>query len=407
MLKLTELWVLEMPGFAGLDVVDVGVFHSLQSLAVYDCVALRSVTCSGPLRALTVIRKTGCASLEEMPDLSNFPQLEELYLENCGGLMSLTSSVPLHTLRILQLCACRKLRALPGSEEQFECIGLEALTLEGCEELKEVPCGRLLTRSRVLEISGCKLLKEVPGLSDLVALERFYARGCNNLGNLPDMRMLRKLIVLDRSGMPGLDSLDLGFVPRQLQELDFSRCAALESVTCSGSLCALRRIRLTGCSSLEEMPDLSNFPQLEHLDLEGCVSLMSLTSSAPLHALKILDLKECGKLTALPNHFSSLENLRKLRLKKSGIVLSEVDIRSLKASCKCLTISADYDTKPPANSKSVVCGEIARSTPSTSCRQDMGDSNEELHDMEVQSYKQFLLRRLLNSVVGVKVRSPL
>ena len=189
--------------------------------------------------------------------------------------------------------------------------------------------------------------------------------------------------------------------------MDFSRCAALKSVTCSGSLCALKDIRLNGCSSLEEMTDLSNFPQLRHLGLKGCVSLMSLTSSAPLHALRILDLKECRKLTALPNHLSSSENLGKLLLKKSGIVLSKDNIRSLKASCKCLTISADYDTEPPANSKSVVCGEIARSIPSTSCRQDMGDSNEELHEMEVQSYKQFLLRRLLNSVAGVKVRSPL
>ena len=407
MLKLTELRFVEISGLAGLDVVDVGVFHSLESLSVYDCVALRSVTCSGLSRALTVIRISECASLEEMPDLSTFPQLEELFLENCAGLMSLTSSVPLHTLRFLQLRACRKLRALPGSEEQFECIGLEALTLEGCEELKEVPCVRLLTRLRVLEISGCKLLRAVPGLSHLIALERFLASGCDNLGNLPDMRMLTKLTVLDRSGTPGLDSLDLGFVPRQLQEVDFSRCAALMSVTCSGSLCALSEIKLTGCSSLEEMPDLSNFPQLEHLDLKGCVSLMSLTSSAPLHALEILDLRECGKLTALPNHLSSSENLEELRLKKSGIVLSEDDIRRLKASCMVLRISADYDTKPLANSKSVVGGEIARSIPSTSCRQDMGDSNEELHEMEVQSYKQFLLRRLLNSVAGVKVRSPL
>ena len=39
MLKFMELRVLETPGFAGLDVVDVGVFHSLENLSVCDCVA--------------------------------------------------------------------------------------------------------------------------------------------------------------------------------------------------------------------------------------------------------------------------------------------------------------------------------------------------------------------------------
>ena len=323
-----------------IDCVGFGSLRNLLALKWWSDKAsspcIEEIGCLTKLQVLEIKGFDGA----NLPDLGKLTSLQVVCFAHCDNVVTITGLCSnLSNLRCLCISRCLKLQECPGLGELYD---LKKLDLWGCKQLRKLPCLGLLTKLKCLNISECELVREVPGLSDLITLKDLRATGCYGLGLLPDMHKLSKLEVLRCTDFVEMDSLDLGEFPR-LEEWISGWCRALKSVTCSKCLCGLTVIDLTLCMSLEELPDLCNFPNLEELFLGGCACLMSLTNSSPLFALRILDLEGCRKMSALPDNLSISVDLRVLRLQKSGIVLSEEDIMTLEASCKSLVVFRSSD----------------------------------------------------------------
>jgi hypothetical protein len=99
---------------------DLVNFPGLTYLTLQGCEGISSLSSSGPLTALQLLKVTACG-VKELPDLEMFPALEELSLEGCSGLSTLSSSAPLPSLRVLDARGCSSLSQDDLDQLQASC----------------------------------------------------------------------------------------------------------------------------------------------------------------------------------------------------------------------------------------------------------------------------------------------
>ncbi|KAG0615814.1 hypothetical protein M758_5G068900 [Ceratodon purpureus] len=313
-------------------------FGSLKNLVILKWWADKATSSCieeiGSLTKLQVLEIKGFDG-DTLPNIGKLKALQVVCFAHCDNVVTITGlSSNLFSLKSLCISRCSKLQECPGLDELYD---LEELDMWGCNKLKSLPSLQRLTKLSHLNISECILLKEVLGLIDSTALKVLQANGCYGLGHLPSMQKATQLEVLRCTDLSRIDSLDLDEFP-QLQEGTFGWLTALKMVTCSKYLSKLTIIDLTLCLSLEGIPDLSHFPNLQKLILQGCAHSLTLSSCAPMPTLRVLDLEGCKKLSELPEQLSCSTDLEVLCLQKSGIIMSEEEEMKLKASCEKLVV---------------------------------------------------------------------
>ncbi|KAF3774291.1 Disease resistance protein [Nymphaea thermarum] len=245
------------------------------------------------LASLRVLHLSDCLHLKTTPDFSTMPLLEKLSLDGCENLREVHESIgDLQRLVVLNMSSCSKLIRLPDS----------FCRLSSLEELS-------LMHLRV------KLLPSKIGL--LKNLHRLYLYGCSDLEELPDsIGNMTKLEELDLNGCERLGTLPASVGNMEdLMELDLNGCG-IESLPSSiSSLKKLKELKLWCCRQLSSLPDsVQSMTWLEKLDVRSCSKLTSLPDCIG-RIENLVELNFDGQnMKELPDSIVSLENMKKLRL---------------------------------------------------------------------------------------------
>ncbi|KAJ7975448.1 TMV resistance protein N [Quillaja saponaria] len=154
---------------------------------------------------LIYIDLSHCASLRNVPNLSETPNLEELYLDYCTNLENIHRSVGLLS-KLVKLSAkgCHSLKSFPS---KIYLPSLESLSLRKCSTLVRFPdVLEKMENIRIIDVGECTAVKKLPAsFGKLFGLEKLCLRKCTSLTDLPSsFLMLKNLKELDMGNCPKL-----------------------------------------------------------------------------------------------------------------------------------------------------------------------------------------------------------
>lgn len=143
--------------------------------------------------------------------------------------------------------------------------GLEAFTVERCDELKDMSALSGLTGLKRLSID-LPYQCPIPDLSGLTAMEELYLSGFDNTGFLRNMTALKTLTLdgckvdapSDFEGLVNLTTLNCTSFAATARDYGFiTRLPALE------------QLNLRGTATYQDISGIFNLPTLKHLDISG------------------------------------------------------------------------------------------------------------------------------------------
>ncbi|XP_031371698.1 uncharacterized protein LOC116187207 [Punica granatum] len=246
----------------------------------------------GMAKNLKVLNLTGCKSITKTPIFSECMILERLILENCENLVEIDSSIgKLKQLVHLNLNGCNSLKALP--DELSSANALTEIVMKGNGQsfnLQESITG--LTSLLVLEIDHVKIVDPLcTGKSE--SLERLTLSECTGIKELPESCQFFQSLVM----------------------LDLSRTEVTKLPDSIGDMKKLKVINME-YSLISELPkSIGKLEKLEELLAKHCEGLQGEIPSeiGTLSSLIILDLS-FTRISSLPPTLSKLSNLQTLNL---------------------------------------------------------------------------------------------
>lgn len=286
-----SLWKKELQGIA-LEGIS-GYFESLDEVAavVGDAAALREVTMKGDVLSLRgaeqlpnlEILNLDCDQIAEPKTLVNIKSLKsisvDMYEEGMDfsvfGMMPWLEKVTISSKKLKDfsfvsgMSGLKELNLTYGTflnlEPLKDCAGLEALSLERCDELKDLSALAGLTGLKKLRIELPYDCQE-PDLSAMTAMEELYLKGFKKTGFLRNMPQLRTMtldncMVEEPSDFTGLVNLtELTCTSFSASERDYGFITSLP---------AIEWLDLGGTRTYEDISGIFNLPTLKHLDIGG------------------------------------------------------------------------------------------------------------------------------------------
>ncbi|XP_048141442.1 TMV resistance protein N-like [Rhodamnia argentea] len=295
----------------------------IDRLSSLKILRLRSTGVSGfsdefdKLSRLEELDLRDCKMLQSLPQsISKLPSLQHLDLRRCDNLQSLPELPPCLTslgvtcrhrtlpqlsrlihLKVLKVVGCRLLESLPVLPS-----GLFKLSVQYCDELKELPSLSSMEFLSKLSIKSCSELTEIKGLEALKYLAELTVSSCGKLSNLDGLEHLESLRFL------GL---------RKFFKSDYALCLVEDDIVQVGGLDRLKNLeelQIWDCQSLVR-PDLSQLTHLKGLSLCGCHNLVEIKGLERLKDLELLHIKRCRSIEALPDP-SCFDNLKDLTIER-------------------------------------------------------------------------------------------
>ncbi|XP_049931213.1 disease resistance protein RUN1-like [Nymphaea colorata] len=268
--------------------------------------------------SLRVLHLSDCLHLETTPDFSTMPLLEKLSLDGCENLREVHESIgDLQRLVVLNMSSCSKLIRLPDSFCRLS--SLEELSLMHLR-VKLLPSKiGLLKNLHRLYLYGCSDLEELPdSIGNMTKLEELDLNGCERLGTLPaSLGNMEDLTELDLNGC-GIESLPSSISSlKKLKELKLWCCRQLSSLPASvQSMTWLEKLDVRSCSKLKSLPDcIGRIENLVELNFDGQNMKELPDSIVYLKNMKKLRLYWCSMLERLPDQIGRMTKLEKLDLR--------------------------------------------------------------------------------------------
>ncbi|OWM86773.1 hypothetical protein CDL15_Pgr015809 [Punica granatum] len=246
----------------------------------------------GMAKNLKVLNLTSCKSITKTPIFSECMILERLILEDCENLVEIDSSIgKLKQIVHLNLKGCNSLKALP--DELGSANALTEIVMKGNGQsfnLQESITG--LTSLLVLEIVHVKIVDPLRiGKSE--SLESLILSECTGIKELPEScQFFQSLVMLDLSRM------DVTKLPDSIGDMKKLKVINMEY------------------SLISELPkSIGKLEKLEELLAKHCEGLQGEIPSeiGTLSSLTILDLS-FTRISSLPPTLSKLSNLQTLNL---------------------------------------------------------------------------------------------
>ncbi|XVF82069.1 hypothetical protein PTKIN_Ptkin16aG0014000 [Pterospermum kingtungense] len=158
----------------------------LQSLDVYKCKALKSLSSSGKLPIqLKTLWIRGCQELESVAKgIGDNTCLESIQIGYCENLVCFPESgLPTTNLKSLWIDDCEKLEALP---KLYSLLQLQELRISNCPRVTSIPEEGLPTNLTEIEIRECESLEALPNLYSLLQLKKLLIRDCPRVTSIPE-----------------------------------------------------------------------------------------------------------------------------------------------------------------------------------------------------------------------------
>ena len=267
-------------------------FLSLKSLEVNNCKNLTKLPSEAPnLKSINII---GCDQLKTVSEGLLHENVEHLLLRECENLTANLSA--LTNLFRLDIEGIKGITELPETSPN-----LQALKIDGCQQITNVPQGLLHENLRALHMRGCP--NTTANLSGLTNIAMLYLEGNKAITSLPEV--CTQLVYLDISGCENISRIPQELIHSGLKELNMNGCTRT-SVSLS-ALSGVESLGLQDCKSVVNLP--SNASKLEKVDVSGCTQFSELPAEIYQDSLQELCFSGATKVTKpLP------EALKKLRV---------------------------------------------------------------------------------------------
>ncbi|CAJ1978728.1 unnamed protein product [Sphenostylis stenocarpa] len=257
-----------------------------------------------PLPNLRRLDLSHSENLTGIPNLCKALNLEAVSLEGCVQLKHIDPSIGFLTkLTVLNLKDCKSLAMLPHFEEA---INLENLNLQGCTKLKQIDLSiGLLKRLTLLNLKGCKNLVSSPNSKlGLKSLQYLGITGCSKRFNTklldePSNQLLK--MQCEGEEAPANSQSSFSFVKMWPLNLFYSRARKDTSSVLFPSLFGfpcMRDLDLSFCNLLQIPDAIGNLHSLERLNVSGN-NFATLPNLKELSKLYYLNLQHCKRLKYL------------------------------------------------------------------------------------------------------------
>ncbi|XP_054817731.1 disease resistance protein RUN1-like [Prosopis cineraria] len=258
---------------------------------------------------LKIIDLSHSKDLIQTPNFSLLPNLEQLALKGCTKLVEVHPSLGHHKKIIeVNLEGCKNLKTLPC---RLEMVSLRKLVLSSCYKFKRLPeFGENMKNLLILKLKDCQNLLCLPSTIDnLKSLKTLDISGCTKFSSLPEN--------LDEIG--------------SIEELDVSKSSVKEIPSSILGLKCLKKLNANGCNGIV---------------LDSSLSLLS----PILRVFGFNSYKAPLRLT-LPPSFSGLSSLRELKLRNCNLSVRSIpnDLGCL-PSLECLDLSENDFSNLPSGS---------------------------------------------------------
>ncbi|XVF82358.1 hypothetical protein PTKIN_Ptkin16aG0040500 [Pterospermum kingtungense] len=235
----------------------------LQSLAIGECKALKSLSSSGKLPV----------------------RLKTLGIIGCPNLESIAKEVGDNTcLESIQICYCENIQYLPKGMDKLG--RLQSIYIQDCGNLVCFPESGLPTNLTKLMISYCEKLEALPKLYSLLQLQLLSINYCPRLTSIPERGLPTNIqsLVLDEPNMSKL-----------VMEWGLHRLTSLKELVIDGS----KNIEVV---SFPQGMNIKLPPSLNDLSIINFKNLRKLSSKGfqSLSSLQFLSILCCPKLKSLP-----------------------------------------------------------------------------------------------------------
>lgn len=268
-----------------------GYFDGFEDVAalVSDAASIREITLTGDMMSLQgaeqfpnlEILRLDCDSIEDPKTLVTIKSLKSLSVDmydegmdfSVLGMMPWLEKVTISSMKlkdfsfVSSMSGLKELNLINGTFLNLnplnDCTGLEALSVERCNELKDLSALSGLTNLKKLRIDlpyGCP----EPDLSALTAMEDLYLEGFEKTSFLQHMPQLKTMTldscrVDESSDFDGLVNLTtLNCTSYGVTERDYGFITKLP---------ALQYLYLGGTTTYKDISDIFNHPTLKYLDI--------------------------------------------------------------------------------------------------------------------------------------------